>query len=88
MLARRLYAVVTSRRSQAVAALGAVGVWPKDAPDAEELVELTFDGARCVAVNGKRLSPLEVISLANTISPSLSISPHLSPYLPISPRSR
>ncbi|EOD34470.1 argininosuccinate synthase [Emiliania huxleyi CCMP1516] len=44
-----------------------MGVWPKDAPDAEELVELTFDGARCVAVNGKRLSPLEVISLANTI---------------------
>merc|ERR1719424_2605499 len=44
-----------------------MGVWPKDAPDAEELVELEFEGARCVAVNGKRLSPLEVISLANTI---------------------
>merc|ERR1719409_1502229 len=32
-----------------------------------EEVTLGFEKGRCVAVNGKRLSPLEVISLANTI---------------------
>jgi len=45
-----------------------MGVWPKDAPDTTEEVTLRFERGRCVAVNGKTLSPLEVVTLANTIA--------------------
>jgi len=41
--------------------------WPIDAPDKIEEVELEFEAARCVAINGKRMTPLEVIVEANQI---------------------
>lgn len=41
--------------------------WPADTPDKIEEVELEFEAARCVAINGKRMTPLEVIKEANTI---------------------
>jgi len=44
-----------------------MGVWPSKAPDEAEAVELRFENARCVAVNGKRLDPCAVMQLANTI---------------------
>merc|ERR1712003_591102 len=45
-----------------------MGVWPKDAPEAEEVVTLRFEKGRCVAVNGKAMKPLEVLQLANKIA--------------------
>eukprot|EP00908_Phaeocystis_cordata_P018725 Transcript_30187.p3 GENE.Transcript_30187~~Transcript_30187.p3 ORF type:complete len:426 (-),score=216.42 Transcript_30187:1750-3027(-) len=44
-----------------------MGKWPSEAPDAVEEVELEFEAARCVAINGKRMTPLEVIKEANEI---------------------
>lgn len=44
-----------------------MGVWPHQAPDKAETVELRFEKARCVAINGKSLSPCAVMQLANTI---------------------
>jgi len=44
-----------------------MGVWPKDAPDAIEEVTLVFESARCVAINGERLAPAELMVLANKI---------------------
>ena len=44
-----------------------MGVWPEKAPNKVEKVTLSFVKGRCVAVNGKKLSPLEVMKLANTI---------------------
>jgi len=44
-----------------------MGVWPADAPDKVEEVVLTFKKARCVAINGKQLSPITVMQLANEI---------------------
>ena len=37
-----------------------MGKWPAEAPDAIEEVELQFEAGRCVAVNGKRMTPLQV----------------------------
>merc|ERR1711920_100947 len=45
-----------------------MGVWPKDAPDTSEDVTLRFEKGRCVAVNGKTISPLEVVQLVNKIA--------------------
>merc|ERR1712226_1354483 len=45
-----------------------MGVWPQDAPDAIEEVILRFEQGRCVAVNGQRMSALEVMKLANTLA--------------------
>jgi argininosuccinate synthase len=44
-----------------------MGCWPKDAPDAVETVELRFEAGRCVAINGKTVTPLEAIREANAI---------------------
>jgi len=44
-----------------------MGKWPAEAPDAIEEVELQFEAGRCVAVNGKRMTPLQVITEANAI---------------------
>jgi argininosuccinate synthase len=40
---------------------------PEDAPDEPEYLELEFDRGKCVAVNGKSLSPLEVLQTLNTV---------------------
>jgi len=45
-----------------------MGVWPKDAPDAQEEVTLRFEKGRCVAMNGKTMTPLEVLQEANKIA--------------------
>ena len=44
-----------------------MGKWPAEAPDAIEEVELEFEAGRCVALNGKRMTPLQVITEANAI---------------------
>jgi len=44
-----------------------MGKWPAEAPDAIEEVELQFEAGRCVALNGKRMTPLQVITEANAI---------------------
>jgi len=44
-----------------------MGVWPKDAPDKIENVELKFEAGRCVAINGKVMTPQEAIREANAI---------------------
>merc|ERR1712050_753627 len=35
-----------------------MGVWPKDAPNKAEEVTLEFCEGRCIAINGKEMSPL------------------------------
>mmetsp|Transcript_39771 Transcript_39771/g.93698 ORF Transcript_39771/g.93698 Transcript_39771/m.93698 type:complete len:437 (-) Transcript_39771:200-1510(-) len=45
-----------------------MGVWPKDAPDKMEELELTFESGRCVALNGTKMSPLKVLQEANKIA--------------------
>lgn len=44
-----------------------MGVWPTDAPDEMENVELKFVSGRCVAINGKELDPVGVMQEANFI---------------------
>uniref|UniRef100_A0A7S1N6L5 argininosuccinate synthase n=1 Tax=Eutreptiella gymnastica TaxID=73025 RepID=A0A7S1N6L5_9EUGL len=44
-----------------------MGVWPQQAPDAVEEVEFRFEKGRCVAINGKTMTPLEVLDTANKI---------------------
>jgi len=44
-----------------------MGVWPKDAPNAEEVVTLRFEQGRCVAINGTKMEPLQVLETANKI---------------------
>ena len=44
-----------------------MGVWPEKAPNKVEKVTLAFIKGRCVAVNGRKLSPFEVMKLANAI---------------------
>jgi argininosuccinate synthase len=45
-----------------------MGVWPQQAPDAIETVVLRFEAGRCVAINGKKLSPLDAMLEANRIA--------------------
>ena len=45
-----------------------MGVWPENAPDAVESVTLRFENARCVAINGQAVDPLEAMTLANDIA--------------------
>lgn len=45
-----------------------MGVWPQKAPDAIETVVLRFEAGRCVAINGKKLSPLEAMLEANRVA--------------------
>lgn len=44
-----------------------MGVWPSKAPEKMETIKLTFVEARCVAINGKKLTPQGVIREANAI---------------------
>ncbi|KAJ1616819.1 argininosuccinate synthase [Pavlovales sp. CCMP2436] len=44
-----------------------MGVWPQEAPDKIEEVTLKFEHARCVEINGAKLTPVEAIKLANLI---------------------
>lgn len=44
-----------------------MGCWPAAAPDKVEEIELTFEAGRCVAINGKAMTPVEVMQEANTI---------------------
>ncbi|MDQ0902925.1 MULTISPECIES: argininosuccinate synthase [unclassified Paenibacillus] len=44
-----------------------LSVAPEDAPDQAEYIELEFDKGDCVAINGKKLSPLQVMETLNEI---------------------
>ena len=44
-----------------------LSVSPEDAPDKPEYVNLDFEQGRCVALNGKKLSPLEVMRKLNRL---------------------
>lgn len=44
-----------------------MGVWPADAPDRQEEIKLTYEKGRCVAINGKKMTPQEAIREANAI---------------------
>jgi argininosuccinate synthase len=44
-----------------------MGVWPAQAPDTVEEVDLLFESGRCVAINGEKLPPAQLMVLANTI---------------------
>ena len=44
-----------------------LSVFPEDAPDKAEFVALEFEQGNCIAVNGKRLSPLDVMKALNRI---------------------
>jgi len=45
-----------------------MGVWPKDAPDQEEIVTMRFENGRCTTINGVRMEPLQVLETANKIA--------------------
>lgn len=45
-----------------------LSVAPEDAPDRAEIVELEFKRGDCVAVNGQKLSPLEVMRKLNALA--------------------
>ena len=44
-----------------------LSVSPEDAPDKPEYVNLDFEQGRCVALNGKKMSPLEVMRKLNRL---------------------
>ena len=44
-----------------------MGVWPEKAPNKVEKVTLKFEKGRCVAINGKKLTPYEVMITPNEI---------------------
>jgi argininosuccinate synthase len=44
-----------------------LSVFPEDAPDKPEFVTLDFEGGDCVAVNGRKLSPLGVMKALNKV---------------------
>jgi argininosuccinate synthase len=44
-----------------------MGVLPKDAPDAPEVVTVRFEGGRPVAVNGKKTTAFQAIQAANAV---------------------
>ena len=44
-----------------------LSVFPEDAPDKPEMVTLEFEAGNCVAVNGKKLSPLGVMKALNKL---------------------
>merc|ERR1719188_817925 len=45
-----------------------MGVWPKDAPEKPEEVTIKYEKGRCVAINGKAMSPLQVLETCNKIA--------------------
>ena len=44
-----------------------MGVWPMQAPDKIEKVALRFEKGRCVAINGKKVTPVQAVQLLNKI---------------------
>jgi len=44
-----------------------MGVWPKDAPDALEEVTIEYVAGEAVALNGQKLNPFDMMTLANTV---------------------
>lgn len=44
-----------------------MGVWPHQAPDKPEECVVEFQNARCVAINGKKMNPVEAMQTANLI---------------------
>jgi len=44
-----------------------MGVWPQDAPDEIETIEIRFEKGRAVEVNGEVVNPFEAMTLANDI---------------------
>lgn len=44
-----------------------LSVFPEDAPDKAAYVTLDFENGNCIAVNGKKLSPLEVMKTLNKL---------------------
>ncbi len=45
-----------------------MGVWPQDAPDQVETVELRFEKGACVELNGKSLGPHDLLVEANQVA--------------------
>merc|ERR1712083_750957 len=45
-----------------------MGVWPEKAPDKSEELTLRFEGGRCIAINGEKKDPLDVLKLCNEIA--------------------
>jgi len=45
-----------------------MGVWPKDAPDKQEEIEMCFEQGRCVKINGKAVTAFEALTQANQIA--------------------
>lgn len=45
-----------------------MGVWPEDAPDAVEFVEVRVERGRPVALDGERLSAFDLLGQANTVA--------------------
>lgn len=45
-----------------------MGVWPQDAPEAPEDITLRYEKGRCVAINGKKMAPYEVLTEANKLA--------------------
>jgi len=45
-----------------------MGVWPQEAPDRVETVELRFVGGRCVAIDGEAMPPLALMLKANEVA--------------------
>lgn len=45
-----------------------MGVWPQEAPDEVETVQLRFEGGRCVAIDGEAMPPLAVMLKANEMA--------------------
>jgi len=44
-----------------------MGVWPKDAPDKEEIFKVSFERGYPVAINGIKMLPLKIMQTANKI---------------------
>jgi argininosuccinate synthase len=44
-----------------------MGVWPEKAPNKVEKIVLKFEKGRCVAINGKKMTPYEVMLEVNKI---------------------
>ncbi|KAJ9461164.1 Argininosuccinate synthase [Diplonema papillatum] len=45
-----------------------MGVWPQDAPNEPEECTLRFEKGRCVAINGKKVTPLDAMFESNKIA--------------------
>lgn len=50
-----------------------MGVWPSDAPDELRSVRVRVESGRCVAIDGKPVSPLQAMLLANQIGGSCGV---------------